>query len=61
MITAIPRSPNPIVKNEKFPIKPATTGFLKYNTEAVKIAIAINSTPTIKPTNPIILSKFQLL
>ncbi len=49
--------PNIIPRLDKFPIIPATTGLLKYKIETVKIAIAINSIPIIKPTIPIILSK----
>ncbi len=50
-------NPSTIVKLEKLPISPATTGFLKYNIENVKIAAAMSSIPMTKPTNPMILSK----
>ena len=50
-------NPSIIVKLEKLPTSPATTGFLKYNIENVKIAAAMSSIPMTKPTNPMILSK----
>ena len=39
---------------DMFAMTPATLGFLKYRSEAVKIAMAIISNPVIKPKNPII-------
>lgn len=52
--------PNIIARLDIFPITPATTGLLKYKTEAVKIAIAIISIPITNPTIPIILSKLSI-
>jgi hypothetical protein len=53
-------NPSIIVKLEKLPINPATTGFLKYKIENVKSTDANNSIPMTKPNNPTILSKLSM-
>ena len=47
----------PLLNWKNYQLSPATTGFLKYNIENVKIAAAMSSIPMTKPTNPMILSK----
>jgi hypothetical protein len=59
-VTNVNITPNVIPRLDMFPITPAITGLLKYAIETVKMTIAINSIPNIKPTIPIILSKLSM-
>jgi hypothetical protein len=59
-VTKVKITPNVIPRLDIFPITPAMMGLLKYAIETVKMTIAINSIPNIKPTIPIILSKLSM-